>query len=170
LHIAVQYGQVRVVKCLLGHPAIDPNKVAPRAGAPLHLSAYNGDERSVALLLRHKAINPNVRIPEMRLMSPLMYAVQGGHTQVLHLLLQHPAVDVNMYSSLGYTALHIAAYSARVDVVERLVEHPDIQIDLPSATPSGVRPLEVAHVEAREDVIRALLKAGAAPMAKKQPV
>ena len=86
------------------------------------------------------------------------------------LLLQHPAVDVNMYSSLGYTALHIAAYSARVDVVERLVEHPDIQIDLPSATPSGVRPLEVAHVEAREDVIRALLKAGAAPMAEKQPV
>jgi len=161
LHIAVQYGQLKVVQCLLNHPAIDPNAIAPYAGTPLHLAAHKGDKKMVALLLTHKAVDPNIVNEELARMTPLMFAVQQGNMGVLKLLLRHKAIQVNMLSSIGFSALHMAAYSAPLDVLQCLLQHPDILVDLPAH--NGTRPLQVAMSEGREDAIQLLLEAGAAP-------
>ena len=161
LHIAVQYGQLKVVQCLLNHPAINPNAIAPYAGTPLHLAAHKGDKKMVALLLTHKAVDPNIVNEELARMTPLMFAVQQGNMGVLKLLLRHKAIHVNMLSSIGFSALHMAAYSAPLEVLQCLLQHPDILVDQPAH--NGTRPLQVAMSEGREDAIQLLLEAGAAP-------
>ena len=41
--------------------------------------------------------------------TALMYAAQSGHNSIVKLLLDQPAVDVNVKNSIGQTVLHCAA-------------------------------------------------------------
>jgi ankyrin len=61
--------------------------------------------------------------------APLHIAAEGGHTQLLTLLLRHGA-SVDQQSSNGLTPLHLAAQEDRVTVAEVLVENGFAKIDL----------------------------------------
>ncbi|KAI1076218.1 hypothetical protein F5B20DRAFT_337407 [Whalleya microplaca] len=68
-------------------------------------------------------------VPEMQNSFPetsaplLHFAVAGGHTDTLRLLLQRPDVNVNGRDTAGYTALQRAVMNGRTDMAAMLLEH-----------------------------------------------
>ncbi|KAJ7591828.1 ankyrin repeat-containing domain protein [Mycena floridula] len=65
--------------------------------------------------------------------SPLSDAAENGRLAIVRILTARPDVDVNRRSgNHGHTALTYAAMEGHLPVVEHLLQHPDIQPDLPN--------------------------------------
>ena len=84
----------------------------------IHLSAVKGHEKVVAEFLR-KGQDVNIRSGQFN-SSPLMWAAQEGHTNVIRLLLDHGA-QIDLHNEGGETALTIAAYNSHSEAVSELL-------------------------------------------------
>ena len=89
--------------------------------------------------------------------TALMYAVCYKHNSIVKLLLDQPAVDVNVKSNNGWTALHIAAGSNNAEGARMLLQHKDFN----SANVTnnyGNTALMFAVRNRNEEVLRELVK------------
>ena len=135
LHVAVYYAQRRAVKLLLEHPGITPNLPCREGGTALHLAAKGGDVLIVGLLLRFPAVEVNAQWPDvLRGFTPLMVAVQqkenGATLAIVDQMLRHKGIEVNRQNLFGFTALHLAVCGGRIDIVRRLLEHPETDVHI----------------------------------------
>lgn len=105
LHAAVICGNLDVLRVVLSHPDLDPNKAKGDSALAL---ALNGDRRvAVDLLLSHPRINPNAANP-LDGFTPLHHAVRSGSMHALEALLAREDVDLNAVARCGKTALEMA--------------------------------------------------------------
>jgi ankyrin repeat protein len=133
----------------------DVNARNQTAGTPLMYAAASGDEATVRLLLdQGAAVNARSRNG----WTALMMAVAKRHDHLTRLL-EARGADVNLPDVYGWTPLMRAAYEGYFEIVEALLEQPDL--DLERRNDHGQTAMHLAAIQGREEVIRALLAQGA---------
>jgi ankyrin repeat protein len=91
-------------------------------------------------------------------MTPLLWASQEGHLEVVKTLLGVAGVDVNKANSDGATPLHFASYHGHLEVVKTLVA---AKADVDKADNGGETPLYWASQEGHVEVVETLVAAKA---------
>lgn len=147
---AMARGEKRIVELLLNHPNIDVNnKNNVDATTALETGTIFGRQETVKLLLNHEDINVNIR--DDKGMTALICATayydididklrqQGcpwikdkaemslGKQEIVKLLLDHEDIDVNIQDEKGKTALMYAAEHNHKEIVELLLNHPNVK-------------------------------------------
>jgi ankyrin repeat protein len=92
-------------------------------------------------------------------------AALGLRDRVEHLLGAEPGPEVGASAPDGFTALHLAAYFGRPEVVRRLLAA-DAEVEAVAQNATQVRPLHSAVAGRSEAAVEALLAAGADPEAR----
>ncbi|XP_063448517.1 ankyrin repeat, SAM and basic leucine zipper domain-containing protein 1-like [Mytilus trossulus] len=109
---ASYYGDIKVVKELLGRDAVDVNLCDKDKCSPLFWAIHEGHELVVTELLQHSAI---VNISNDIGLTPLGMASQQGHVNIVKQLLQRSA-DVNKCDREGKLPLHFARINGHLEV------------------------------------------------------
>ena len=125
-------------------------------GNALYVASAKGDRTMVAKLLQYRD-NKHSDFGG----SALEAAIQGGHADVVQLLLQNRANFDRMSSTglnLGGSALHMAARSGHRDLLEWLVQRPKVNVNYQDK--NGLSPLTIAVSQGRDAIVHLLLKKG----------
>ncbi|KAK6429104.1 hypothetical protein LTR95_014746, partial [Oleoguttula sp. CCFEE 5521] len=113
------------------------------------------EEPKRLLKLARSAIRRN-RVQELFTdLGPLHCAAREDVEEIVTLLLEKETIDVNAKGGAGWTALHVAAWSASIRAMQALALHPDIDIN--ACDDEGVTPLIRAIDCGREDAVRCAL-------------
>ena len=89
--------------------------------------------------------------------TALMQAVMYNHNSIVKLLLDQPAVDVNVKDKYGGTALHLAALDNNAEGARMLLLHKSF-ISANVTNKTGNTALMIAVKERNEEVLRELVK------------
>lgn len=135
----------------------DPNAVSDKGQPSLMQAIQDGAWDVYDLLVRHRNIDVNAVNGHDE--TPLMYLAVIGQTQRAADLIKKGA-EVNR---LGWTPLHYAASKGHMDTVKLLLAN-KAMVNAPS--PDGTSSLMMAAYAGNEDIVRALLDAGADPTAR----
>ena len=65
-------------------------------------------------------------IPDINGRTSLIWAAEGGHAEIVEMLLRRPDAGCNISSNSGRTALSVAARHGHCEVVKLLLEQKDI--------------------------------------------
>jgi len=114
---AVKEGDVKLAELIRQDPGFKVNMDQDGDGFTLLHFACLESRRSavIPLLLAHPGINPNLK--DRYGTTPFLIAC-GGHISCVLKLLQDSKVKVNEPHNNGYTPLHWAAFTGRLDVIE----------------------------------------------------
>ncbi len=173
---AAAEGHCEIVDYLIKRGA-DVKAVSKGGFTPLVFAAQKGDVQSVKSLL-DAGLSPNYVLSNGA--SVLGVAVTGGKADVVKVLLDHN-VNVNSADKDGNTPLHVASQSGNLEVVKALLaKGADVNALTMKITPAGKggnpfrapvgqqTALLLAAKANHEDVMRALVAAGANPKIKGQ--
>ncbi|KAJ7586381.1 ankyrin repeat-containing domain protein, partial [Mycena floridula] len=132
----------KISSILLEHGA-STSIMDTRQRTPLFIAARLGQEATVKLLMNHdSALGSLINQPGLgSRQTPLMAAVKSQHRGTTALLVQHP--------------------DCSAEIVNLLLKHKDIDLDV--ATGSGSTPLREAIRRGHESILRLLLQHGANP-------
>ena len=159
LHVACFAGSVCAVRQLLDLPQIQVNAATTQGISGLHLACCMQKVEVVKELLRHTDVNVNLTSTETTWspLSPMTIAAFNGNTEIMALLLRHPATNVNAAPGMagGMSPLRLACREEHAEVVRQLLRHPDIQMNIAAGTPSL---LGIACAKECLPVIRELLQ------------
>lgn len=151
LNIAVQMGQVEVVRALLQKGA-DP-AVADGGGNDAVLLALEAGDPEVLRALLEGGASPG----GAGTTTAAHLCAQQGKAELLRVVLEAKAPP-DVRDANGFTPLHLAARMGRVDAVEALLAG---GADPAAANNAGATPLHLAAVNRRTEAVAALLKLGA---------
>jgi ankyrin repeat protein len=156
LHLAVLQGVEKMVRNLL-EQGFDPDVVDGSDRRPLHIAVKHGLESIMEILLSFKA-SPNA--VDKDLWTPLHTAAAYGQTGCVQYLtsIASTQADLEARDRHGRTALHVACWAQRSDVVKVLVE---AGVNLNAADNNGDMPLHLAAVVGSIRCTKLLLEAGA---------
>jgi len=164
LSLACSGGRVDVVEVLLQHGANKEHRNVSDY-TPLSLAASGGYVVIIRLLLNHGA-EINSRTGSKLGISPLMLAAMNGHAQAVLLLLDMGA-DINAQIETNRnTALTLACFQGRHEVVSLLV---DRKANVEHRAKTGLTPLMEAASGGYAEVGRVLLDKNADPNAAPVP-
>ncbi|CAG8624718.1 unnamed protein product, partial [Penicillium salamii] len=124
LSLAIREGNTAVLRLLLTHKDIRINAQCPYGDSPICLATERGNADAVKLLVAQGSrlkINQLNKIDEETAVS---VAVRNGSLHILHILLQHPNVDLNLRNHWSETALLIAVKREDIEGVKRLLQDP----------------------------------------------
>ncbi|KAK2784468.1 hypothetical protein FQN53_008457 [Emmonsiellopsis sp. PD_33] len=140
LHLAAYFGLSEVIKdlCTRGY---DVNLPAIGGRTPLSLAAENGWEAAVEVLLATRGIDPNLKDHDGK--TPVEFAARSGRDRVVKQLLAKDGIDPNS----GMTALSIAVFLWRHNVIETLLATEGLDLDLLDALGSAVRERHISMVK-----------------------
>jgi len=148
-----------LVKIALDHGA-NADAIDAYGGAALLLPAQNGDYDMVRLLLEHRA-DPNRPFKHGKDgRTPLMFAIMGGHLNIVELLLEHGA-QVEAKDDYGETALTYAVKHQDREVARLLLTK---GADINVRTEAGAGLLQILQERDPKDrygIAELLKKAGA---------
>jgi ankyrin repeat protein len=132
--------------------------------APIHDAAKAGDVAQVRTLL---AANPTLVDAKDNVYgyTPLMFAAEKGHLDVVTLLLEKGAAVEAKDNIYGYTSLFIAAEEGHLEVVTLLLEK---GAAVEAKSDAGFTPLMKAAEWGRLEVVKLLLEKGANPNVEAQ--
>ncbi|KAF3207863.1 hypothetical protein TWF679_008195 [Orbilia oligospora] len=196
LSYAAEGGYADVVKLLLETGRVDPDPVRPRAGrTPLSYAAAGGHLAVVELLLGTGRVDPDsmymasgasrIRaplsygseylynpIPSITDRTPLSYAAEHGHVDVVEFLLGREGVDPDFAAlSTGQTPLSYAAENGHIGVVDLLLATGRVNPDSRATSFhfAGRTPLSFASEKGYEAVVQCLLSRNADPYSRSKP-
>ncbi|KAH3958115.1 hypothetical protein HBH92_210860 [Parastagonospora nodorum] len=159
LFLALQHGQVEVADYLLhksGQVQENPND---KAGNSLLVVALGSDSVSVLVPSIHKEWTGIVNQPDPWLgQTPLSLACENGLEDTVNLLLGIEEVDVNKPAS-GWgdrTPLHLAVQEAHFTIVQKLLSHSKILVDLRDS--NGESAMDKAAQVGDAPILKALLE------------
>jgi len=125
------------------------------ASAPVADAAMKGDKDTVRALLKQGA---DVNQAQGDGMTALHWAANGGHADLVDMLL-YAGANVRATTRLGaYTPLHVASRSGHAAIVARLA---GAGADVNGATATGATSLMLAAASGKADAVKALLDHGA---------
>lgn len=120
----------------------------------LHLSAHFHLTEAVSSLL---ATGADVDVEDCLQTTPLMYAAQAGHADVVAILL-HSGADPSRFCVRGRTALHRACENSHAEVVKELVASTrDISVNAIDVGTFNISALVWAVLYDNEEIVRLLL-------------
>ncbi|OOQ89141.1 putative ankyrin [Penicillium brasilianum] len=135
----------------------DVNSMDNLGCTPLYGAAQNDHQLTVKALLEQDDIDVNHLVGEF---TPLMTAAYQGHLDVVKSIIRNPKLDINKGSKLrGTTALMHGALGYEREVVDVLLTHPDIDINIQDK--SGSTALVMAAEDGYRRVVETLLDHGA---------
>jgi ankyrin repeat protein len=154
LHVAMEYGRVKIVPMLLEHGAnVDAKDKNGRT--PLHEAVESWSDEPVRMSLEHGA---DVGAKDNQGRTPLHGAAENGTVEPALMLLERGA-NIGVKDNKGRTPLHDAAQYGCDDVVRVLLEHGAANIGAKDV--QGRTPLHIAAQYGRGEVVRVLLERGA---------
>ncbi len=128
---AARRGDLRALRAILNHPRSDVNERRKFGPTPLLAAVAAGRPDVIKLLLAEDGIDANMVGNDYGWLSiaPLTKAVKDGRLDIVNILLAHKGVDVNGVSEQS-TALEKAIATNHVRIFERLLSHPQIDVNL----------------------------------------
>ncbi|MFC1753152.1 ankyrin repeat domain-containing protein [Thermoproteota archaeon] len=152
LILAAREGNADIVELLIDRGV--EKDAAPNRWTALHEAAGEGKlEVAKALLSAGAKVDP---ISDWRNATPLHWAAQAGHTEIVKLLIQYKA-DIEARSNYGETPLMRAVYGNRGEVVKLLI---DKGADLSVVDNAGRTPMSKALYYGRKDMVKLLIEKG----------
>lgn len=118
LHVASSFGNEDVVRLLLTIPTCKPYIITQDGYLAVEQACIEGHIGTVKTFLEHNAKYTNTR---EHFSSILHYTCQGGHTELLRLLIEEWNFDINGKDTKGHTPLHIAILYEKEAVVRLLL-------------------------------------------------
>jgi ankyrin repeat protein len=155
---AIKRDDAGTITALLNR-GFDPNTPNPEKLDGLYLALRESNMKAAQALIDWPKTNVESRTPQDE--SPVMIAALRGHIAVVRKLIDRGA-DVN---KPGWTALHYAATSGHVPIIDLLLEH-HAYID--AEAPNGTTPLMMAAHYGSVEAVKFLLDKGADPLLKNQ--
>eukprot|EP01006_Ploeotia_vitrea_P017308 TRINITY_DN48408_c0_g1_i1.p1 TRINITY_DN48408_c0_g1~~TRINITY_DN48408_c0_g1_i1.p1 ORF type:complete len:684 (+),score=76.64 TRINITY_DN48408_c0_g1_i1:30-2081(+) len=158
LIVASQCGNVEVVSLLL-KSGCDVNAARNRMGchaSPLSVACVNGHVEVVKLLVSNGA---DINQPTIEQETPLYVAAREGFEDIVEVLIQQEAIDMNAISPMddACTPLHVACAGGHEEVVKILLE--SNRCTLEAENDEGLTPLQLAVAEpSTEEVVELLLQ------------
>ena len=138
LYLACLNNRVQVVQALLARKEIQFNQANENGETPLHIACmyYKGNLDVVNLLLQVDGIQVNALsyrdgddgYPHEEY-TPLTAACMEDWLDVVHVLLQHKDIDINLALSTGATALTVACESGHLRIVNALLNFDPLDND-----------------------------------------
>lgn len=116
------------VRGLLTDTRIDVNCLDSGGLPPLTRSIFLHDTDTFDVLLAHPRINVNQRDTGFITSTPLLQAIEYKHEYQALRLLNHPAIDVTLTTSDGWTPLHYAVHNSP-HVLVALLNNPAVQLN-----------------------------------------
>jgi ankyrin repeat protein len=144
LHAAIQSGDEARIAELLDADASLVHGGGAAGMPPLLRAAYSGKRAIAAMLIARGAVLDQFA------------AAALGHVTVLRELLSGPDKPVNLHSSDGWTALHLACFFGQFDCVEALLEL-GASVKMRSANTMGNAPLHAAAAGRHREICALLL-------------
>lgn len=154
---AVKKGYETTVKLLLENGAyVNPRDCFHET--PLSEAISSNKKTIVELLLRTGKVGPSLKYTSIE--SPLHWAAQHGHQEIVRLLLEYEEVDVNFRdpNQRESTPLHRAIDNNHESIVELLLNNG--KIDVNSRDGSTRTPLYLAVLQGYDHMVKRLLSTG----------
>ncbi|TDG94187.1 ankyrin repeat domain-containing protein [Cardinium endosymbiont of Culicoides punctatus] len=136
LHIAMSNGDIPILEILLAHKGLDINQPIRESWLPLQAGIVSYEFRrdtnqvkAVRLLLRDKRTDVNKK-ESFKEKTSLFLAVECGLIEMVEVLLEHPAIDMEQKNSYGRTPLVEAVHGSYVEIVKLLLNR--------GANPEGI--------------------------------
>lgn len=133
----------------------------PRGFTGLHMAAYFGIEKVVESLLQKGANTgaiTNTDSADSHNCSPLFWAAERGHANVVELLLKTGKVNANSKGEYSWTPLHWASAKGYKTIVKLLLENGKVDPD--SKDEDSQTPLSWAAKKGHETIVELLLETG----------
>ncbi|KAK0432044.1 hypothetical protein EV421DRAFT_1911347 [Armillaria borealis] len=158
LGVAAQEGHLEMVKMLLARDDVDVNQTDPerRYRTPLMEAARNGHPEVVRAILESERMDSLNKVCENGA-SALFWAVWGGYSGVVRILLAQPGIEATMWDENYESPLMVAAGRGHSDIVRMLLEREDINLDAPSFVTQQTS-LRYAADTGHEHIVEMLLK------------
>lgn len=154
-----------MVKCLLQHPSIDPNKRDSSGRTALLHAVTRRNTDIVKSLLNHPSIDIN--IPDSKGNTAWICFVteniKDPEHEIIQLFLDNKSVDVNKIDGQsGHTGLmHMILKNAEVENIKLLLNRIDIDVNVVTANnfaTAGMTALMIAAKYGRVEALKALLQ------------
>jgi ankyrin repeat protein len=159
LHAAVEAGEEEVVRYLLTVRGIRLGEKAKGGINSLHFAAKAGHLQIFDMLLRTGKVNIEVQgrtpWPPRSVRTPIMCAVEMGHSAIVRLLLMEPHVKVDTQDENGNTILHMAAAHGDEAMLKMILSTGIIELD--SKNTSSQTPLHLAAQQGHRLIVDTLL-------------
>lgn len=124
LHGAVLRTDCRILRTLIADERTDVNVLSLQGETALCMSVRFNNTFAVRLLLAH----PKIQI-HLGVRSILHFAIPLATKAVVEILLEDKRIDVNSVDESQRTALHIAAFLGRADVIQSLLDRDGIDAE-----------------------------------------
>ncbi|KAL3490396.1 ankyrin repeat-containing domain protein [Aspergillus germanicus] len=148
----VKGGNKSVVQAFLDTRSPQPNAKDWLGRTSLALALMAKDHPMVVTLLACNRVDPNIQDNGGR--TPLMWAVDGGLLQEVHLLLETPGIDLKS-DNYGNTIFHIAAQNGHLEIMNTITHETDLDIN--SSNSRGQTPIWLAAANGRESFVKCLV-------------
>ncbi|KAF0684812.1 hypothetical protein As57867_023162, partial [Aphanomyces stellatus] len=155
LHESCMEGHESVVTFLLAQSGCDINAKDGELSTPLMLAAWKGRLEIVQLLLERPDLH-NINLGDNLGRSALHESCMEGHESVVTFLLAQSGCDINAKDENRNTPLMLAAWKGRLEIVQLLLERPDIH-DINLGGNLGRSALHESCMEGHESVVTFLL-------------
>ena len=131
VHIACQWGDVNIVRCLITDERCNPNILNSHLNTPMHIACYKKFLSIIRLLIENRCCTdiPNKRgdtaqnIPLNEDGDRLLHiACQWGDADIVRYLITDENCDVNVQNTYQNTPLHTAIYTKSLSTIKLLLE------------------------------------------------
>lgn len=123
----------------------------------LHWAAYMGYKQLTSHLLEWGSAR-DVNIRDSSSNTPLHYASQQGHVEVVRMLLARPEVDINCENQRKETPLHFAAKEGHTEVVKELSLETTGRLRATEEDKFDKTPLQLAVENRHKDIEKLLME------------
>ena len=123
LMLAVNKKKIELVKELVDPQWNADINIADASGrSALHFCVLHGEDTPEDMLEMILARNPNANLPDQNAYTPLHYAAERCPVKILQTLKEKTVLDALAATDHGHNALHLAAWSSRLQNVGFLLE------------------------------------------------
>lgn len=159
LHLAARQGHRTIVQDLLRQSADVDARLPDSEQTALHLAAREGHEKIVRLLIDYGA---DIEAKDAMGRSPLHQAVRMRHAGVVAYLVEEGAT-LDQADNQGRYPIHDAVLHFGVPILRRILKTTSTATSLTAQDGFGETALSLAALNDRFDLVKLLLKSGAAP-------
>ncbi|KXJ74703.1 hypothetical protein RP20_CCG013108 [Aedes albopictus] len=122
MHLAAKRGNMEISKMLIDDHAIDVNLQDNHGNTPLHIAAAYLRWELVKILIGKDFKNSaNHRVANKNGQTLIHLTAAAGNIEVLEMIMEDNATDVNAQDSYGNTPLHLAAFYGARNMVNKLI-------------------------------------------------